>query len=76
MPITAGYSIDVYCDCEQCQTSIDPVGRWYRTETTSAIGETYAECAALIRSYGWQLSRNRMSALAPGHKKPESWGKA
>lgn len=75
MTITSGYSIDAYCDCEQCVTNIDPVGRWCRQEMTSAAGETYAECAALIRSYGWKLSRNKMHALAPGHKKPKLWGK-
>ncbi|WOR42011.1 hypothetical protein R4T16_12215 [Citrobacter freundii] len=74
MTISNGYSVDAYCDCEQCLTNIDPVGRWCRGEMISAAGETYAECAAEIKYHGWQLSRNRTAALAPGHKKPKGWG--
>lgn len=73
MPIASGYSIDAYCECEQCVTSIDPVGRWCRQEMASAAGETYAECARELRHYGWYLSRDRRHALAPGHVKPKQW---
>lgn len=74
MTIINGYAVDAYCDCKQCQTETLPTGKYCRAEMISAAGETYAECAAEIKHHGWQLSRNRTAALAPGHKKPKGWG--
>lgn len=73
MSVSNGYSVDAYCECDQCVTNIDPVGRWCRGEQVSAAGETYAECAAKLRYHGWYLSRDRRHAIAPGHIKPKKW---
>lgn len=44
-----------------------------RPEMSEATGETYAQCAAVLRSEGWYLSRDKRHAIAPGHKKPKRW---
>lgn len=71
MPISRGYSLDAYCDCEQCTKQEDEAGNYIRAEMASAAGETYAECAAELRYHGWYLSRDKSIACAPGHKIPK-----
>lgn len=73
MPIHNGYSIDAYCDCEQCRSNTTIAGNYVKEEMISAAGESYAECAAEIRYHGWYLSRDRQRTLAPGHIKPKNW---
>lgn len=70
MAIFNGYSVDAYCDCDNCRLEETPDGKYCKQEMISAAGESYAECAAEIRHYGWWLSRDKKHAIAPGHKKP------
>jgi len=73
MAIFSGYSMDAYCDCDDCRTNTNAQGKYVKEEMISAAGESYAECAAEIRYHGWYLSRDRRHALAPGHIKPRQW---
>lgn len=72
MPISSGYSIDAYCECDKCRGAGSTM-LYTNPEMASAAGENYADCARELRNRGWYLSRDRRHALAPGHKKPEKW---
>lgn len=72
MTISSGYTIDVYCECDKCR-GIGSTMLYTRPEMSEATGETYAQCAAVLRSEGWYLSRDKRHAIAPGHKKPKRW---
>ena len=64
MPIAACYTMDLYCDCVDCAECTS-----YCTPVTQYHGETWGECATQARKNGWQISRDRTTCFAPGHKR-------
>ncbi|WP_075203174.1 hypothetical protein [Pantoea vagans] len=57
--IAAIYSVDLYCDCEECI-------HWPFTGTYT--GNSWTECSKEARKDGWRISRDRERAFAPNHK--------
>jgi len=63
--VSSGYTVDLYCDCLDCDGRVYEGGKGYGEYT----GETWAECAKKARADGWFISRDRVVCIAPGHKK-------
>ncbi|AGF88520.1 hypothetical protein [Salmonella phage FrontPhageNews] len=66
--ITAGYTLDLYCECVECK-SCDWAWQEYhpRCGMKSYAGETWADCARQARSEGWVICRDKQTCFAPGH---------
>lgn len=63
--ISACYSMELYCDCLACQAA----PRRNYVPDSEYTGETWGECARQARKDGWYISRDRTTAIKPGHKK-------
>jgi len=68
MSISSGYTIDLYCDCLDCDGRVHVGGKGYG----EYVGETWGDCAKQARSAGWFISSDRSVCIAPGHKKLET----
>lgn len=66
MGVSSGYTLDLYCDCCDCDGKVNVGGRGYGEYT----GETWSECSQKARKDGWFISRDRVICIAPKHKKP------
>lgn len=66
MGVSSGYTLDLYCDCSDCDGKVNVGGRGYGEYT----GETWSECSQKARKDGWFISRDRVICIAPKHKKP------
>lgn len=65
--ISSGYSIDLYCDCNDCVTYRE--GAIFSCpDPVQFAGETYRECATQARNAGWTISKDRTTCYAPNHK--------
>lgn len=65
--VISGYSIDLYCDCNDCVSYRESMV--YSAFTPVQFGgETYNECVRQARNAGWTISKDRMTCHAPNHK--------
>lgn len=63
MGIVEGYSADLYCDCDACQS-----GRECRPKYIDLAGDSRKEIDAQAKIFGWTITKDRMNCYAPGHK--------
>lgn len=68
MSIASGYSVDLYCDCEDCLAS--HTHREYQGGRGEYVGENWTECKQQAIGDGWSISQDRSVCYAPGHKRP------
>ncbi|EBH1912782.1 hypothetical protein FKE41_17730 [Salmonella enterica] len=63
MGVVEGYSADLYCDCDSCQS-----GEECRPKYADFSGEGKPAVNRQIKLAGWTISKDRMNCYAPGHK--------
>ncbi|TCD20938.1 hypothetical protein E0D81_08990 [Lelliottia amnigena] len=61
--IAANYTINLYCDCDECTGK-----RWGSVDFGEYVGKSWSGCAKEARAEGWRISKDRTRAFAPGHK--------
>ena len=62
MGVIEGYSADLYCDCDSCQS-----GEECRPKYADFAGDDKAAVNRQIKLAGWKVSKDRMNCYAPGH---------
>lgn len=62
MGVVEGYSADLYCDCDSCQS-----GEECKPKYADFVGDDKAAVNRQIKLAGWQVSKDRMNCYAPGH---------
>lgn len=69
MAVVSGYSVALYCDCENCQ---EYCSKQYAHSTTVGYsefgGETFKECIGYAKQVGWKFKNSNTELYAPGHK--------
>lgn len=65
--VVSGYSIDLYCDCDDCEDGRKKM-LYSSCEPTQFGGDTYRDCARQARNSGWKISKDRMTCYAPNHR--------
>lgn len=69
MAVVSGYSVALYCDCENCQ---EYRSKQYAHSTTVVYsefgGETFKECIGYAKQEGWKFKNSNTECYAPGHK--------
>ncbi len=66
--VTRGYSMDLYCDCEDCQSCLLPVDlRSAATGFEEFGGENFRDTLATAKRAGWKFFDNFTGCYAPGH---------
>ena len=63
--VVSGFTLVLYCDCEECQTSYMQA----HDEFVSDAPNCRARCFREARRAGWKITRD-YKCYAPGHKKP------
>lgn len=63
--VTAGYTLDLICDCSKCRTTQNH----YEIATGEYTGDTYSECARQAKKEGWRISKDKIYCSAPNHEK-------
>ncbi|WP_431819033.1 hypothetical protein, partial [Citrobacter braakii] len=52
--IAANYTVNLYCDCDECTGK-----QWGSPDFAEYIGNSWSGCAKEARSHGWRISKDR-----------------
>jgi len=63
MGVVEGYSADLYCDCDSCQSGEECIPK-----SVDLSGDSKASIDRQIKLLGWTITKDRMNCYAPGHK--------
>lgn len=62
--IASGYTLMLYCDCEDCENAYDMA----RDEYVSDAKNCKVACFRSAKKYGWKITKDG-KCYAPGHYK-------
>lgn len=63
MPVVSGYSIDLYCDCRECNKP----RLCGNTPVSQFAGENFRDCLRQAKQAGWVFKERNTVCFAPGH---------
>ena len=63
MPVVSGYSIDLFCDCRECNTP----RLCGNTPVAQFAGENFRDCLRQAKQAGWVFKERNTVCFAPGH---------
>lgn len=63
MGVVEGYSADLYCDCDKCQSAKSD----HKKSFLELVGENRSEINREAKLSGWTITKDRMNCYAPGH---------